>query len=402
MLAIFNFFKKIHIRITEGFIREGEYGSSVKIGIMFISLYLWIIQVIYCFSIGLPIDSMICLAAVVLISIALTMYKYTNIHEAVVFNSIVFVTVFAILAANFNAGMQVNPTMMFFCVVPLFGIPLTGFKRGVLWTFLSIGISMISMFLANKLNYSWNELNPDQWFNVGLTNLFTGPVLTLGIFGYYYLANKKLSQKLVDNNKKLSSYYAQKEKLLRIITHDVSRNVALLSSNLELLKENEKIPSDYDFMFGYIYNIKNILLNSTALDQQNKSNLGVINVENLIELIQIEHKEYLEYKKLLIKVNVQEKFMVPVNKESFKINVLGNLISNAIKFSNKNSSITVSVFTNKIEIENTGLKFSPRTNVPGRGSGFGLPIVREFSAVNGLDFNISANGDVTTATISKN
>lgn len=386
MLKVVSLVSKIHNYFINYSANSNE--ERLRIGVSLIAIYMWPTQIIYCFSIGLYIDSAICLAAFVFKIILLFLNKKQLLGLNISFHLMTLVTILAILGVNINAGMVVNPSLMFFCVIPMFAIPLCGLKWGSVWSIISILVSTLCMILAKVYNFSWNEFNPEQWYHVGLTNLTAGPILFLGLFGYFYFKNDILSKEIIDSNNNLSRANQQNEKILKVMTHDIGRNVALLSSNLELLMEEDTLAKEHESLLQYSSNIKKILLNSDILSYQNQSNFEIINVRSLINVIKLEFKDILVQKKIRLQIEEVSKFSVRVNKETFQVNVLGNLISNAIKFSAAKSIINITISKKEILIKNVNDQNEIKAK---KGAGFGIPIAKEFlkPANLSLDFNQS-------------
>lgn len=388
-----------HMSLIYFFSNPLESRDSLKIGICLISIYMWVIQTTYCLSIGLYNDFIICLTEFIFLMMILFLLKYTRINSDLCFNIAIFTTILALLGANINAGMGVNPSMMFFCAIPLFAIPLCGFKKGVYWSLFSMVLSATCMALAKKYNFSWNEFDEKQWYNVGLTNLFSGPLLMLGIFGYYYLMTEKLSGIIAEKNKILEKRNVEKDNLVRVLTHDISRNVSLLSSNLEMENKGLSDTNTPSMVRHYLENIKTILKTSPEIKDSLRSTKQLLDHDSLKLYVEKSFAREANQKQVKVKTRIFDKFSIPIIQEHFELHIIGNLVSNAIKFADTDSEVFVDIYNDHVSVENHGIPYTPDQEVAGRGHGFGLAIVREFSHVNGLQFHIESQNRKTTASI---
>ncbi len=395
MQKLANFLIELHIRFTQSFKRDGAPNEGVKIGICLIALYMWGFQVVFCFALGIYIDSLICLIDLIGISVLLFLYKAKIGKSDTIFGLICFLTVLGLIGVNVNAGMQVNPSMMFFCAVPLFSIPLCGFKWGTIWSVVSMSVSSLLMFLAHTYTFTWNEFNKEQWYQVGLSNLSSGPILMLGIFGYYYLTNKRLSNELLEKRLSLELQYRENEKLFRILSHDVGRNVALLSANLEILDANKQLPSRARMSLKYITNIKKILLNNSSSKDEDSPLKEQIDFESILNDCLAGFQSKINERNLSVNYIKKSDFSPLVNPVHFRVHLLDNLISNAVKYCFEGSTIEVVSEESKVTITTQGIEFDPGATHQEKGSGFGLPIVREFSRLNNLELIIETSGTQT-------
>ncbi|MEJ2437076.1 MAG: ATP-binding protein, partial [Sulfurovaceae bacterium] len=90
--------------------------------------------------------------------------------------------------------------------------------------------------------------------------------------------------------------------------------------------------------------------------------------------------------------------------------VIDNLLSNAMKYSKRDSKITITLKDGKIEIEDEGIGIDEtemlhihelyyQGNSESEGKGIGLAIVKKFCDKNGIDFAIYSKKDQGTKVI---
>jgi signal transduction histidine kinase len=211
------------------------------------------------------------------------------------------------------------------------------------------------------------------------------------------------TKELETSNTNLSELNNRQHKLIRIIGHDIKGPIGNMALALQIMLEDkdnfdlsllEKIKSTAD--------ASHILLNDLLLWASTNSEIKTEEI-NLKELVYNVCK-VLELNALHKQINFVYKGF---NNHDFIINgkkryvetCLRNVLSNAIKFSNQNSQITillkdfsdcieliiedkgVGVPKDKIEEFNSGKKLNSSLGTQGeRGTGFGLEFVRDFMA----------------------
>jgi len=231
------------------------------------------------------------------------------------------------------------------------------------------------------------------------------PELVIGIFTDI-TDIKKVEELLIQEKNKLLAANEAKSKLVSILSHDLRSPFATILNYLQLL--NERFDIFDDIKKKEIINI---------VYETSKSSLNLI--ENLLEWVRSD-SDKIQVKKLKVEINGFLKQQLDVFENSAKLKnitfelsgeknlmintdlnllstIIRNLVSNAVKFSHKNSAVYIDY--NKVDnmivfsIKDTGIgmnqeqinnlfsvshSFSRRGTSGERGTGFGLKIVKEY------------------------
>ena len=194
--------------------------------------------------------------------------------------------------------------------------------------------------------------------------------------------------------------------MFSIIGHDLINPFNALLGFSELLRENidvaskEELKSYANVMYHSSHTlfdmVQNILTWSRA--QQNKivSYPEMVNLHDLVNLVFDAQHQHATSKEIQLVNNVPKNLEVYFDRNMLEI-IIRNLISNAIKFSNKNSTIKINVRINHqkvtviIKDEGIGMSrekvdnlFNPDHNIKTtgtsdeKGTGLGLLLVKEF------------------------
>ena len=206
--------------------------------------------------------------------------------------------------------------------------------------------------------------------------------------------------------------------LLKIVTHDVANPLTVIHGMSEallnfgelepkaasILKKINKSSNDIRDILERVKNIQ--VMKSNQL----KVNLGPVSLKEIFSQVQETFETRLHVKGLKINSTIEgmEDIIIIAEKTTFRNDVINNLMSNAIKFSNSGDEILMTArvdgSTAKIMVEDRGIgmskslmvkafddfKETSRLGTEGEeGTGFGLPIVKYLMA--------SYNGDVAVS-----
>ncbi len=250
---------------------------------------------------------------------------------------------------------------------------------------------------------------------VGVVAFLIALLLFLGISRYKLLR---------DLNRKLSKEIESKNKLFSIIAHDLNNPVGAISSVSEFLRtdyndiaeedKKELVDSIADASKNIQLMIGNLLNWARSQREGIKINKSELNAKELLENIAESYKFLAKKKSIEIIVDVPENLSILADKFVTET-ILGNLVTNAVKFSSKNNKIILSARINKksavLEVQDFGMGMSKDTidliinkdksftslgTDKERGIGLGLQIVKEL--VNLHNSRISIASEVNKGT----
>lgn len=233
-----------------------------------------------------------------------------------------------------------------------------------------------------------------------------------------YKNTVSLLGELENQSNELEKIVEEKSQLLRIVSHDIANHANIISFCLELVLEDNNLNSkDRDSIERAIKSssILNKILNSVQLlkiSNIEEIHLGPVDLDAIFLSLKSHFRDKLHSKKLVFECrNNLPKSMSPrAEAASLEFNVLGNLISNAIKFSQKNSIIKLeaNLVDNRILIsvsdQGVGLSAEERNNLFNsktkashdgtmgeKGTGFGLGIVKNYVEIYGGKLSVHQN-----------
>lgn len=235
---------------------------------------------------------------------------------------------------------------------------------------------------------------------------------------------KKFENDYEIQNKKYESLNASKDKLLKIIAQDlnaqlvslmtISKNVA---SKIDVVDMNE-LQNGLEMIFETCSLVNRLLENLLHWAQiQMKTvdvNLIEYPIESFVNDIVFSFKKELEHKMIDVKVNVAGNPLCQFDSNIMKF-VLMNVLSNALKYSNKHDNITIGIKPvkdkNFLFIKDFGIGIKPKMldfifdvhnkfQEPGTdgeaGTGLGLALCKEYMNLMGKNFYLESNRGVGT------
>lgn len=222
------------------------------------------------------------------------------------------------------------------------------------------------------------------------------------------LLNKQ-SQEITEQAENLQRLNEDKNKLLSIISHDLRSPIGNLKSLLSLFGQGGISQDEFKIFSNHLHtnvdslhqNLENLLQWSYSQMEGIKVNPRLFDVTMVVEEQVNFFSENLSNKNVSIKSTLPKPTFVYADENHISI-VIRNLVSNAIKFSNKGGEIVISaqICTDKIAIgvKDTGLgmdsqklsklfrndaHFTERGTAGEKGTGLGLTLSKEFVEKNG-------------------
>lgn len=295
-------------------------------------------------------------------------------------------------------------------------------SREIIYTTLPVGDYRLILRASNNDGYWTDEITlhtftikPPYWQTAWFILLVIGFIGTI-VFGMYWYRLKNirkmnvLLQKKVDertselrmSNRELKEMIEEKNKLQRVLAHDLRNPFTAILGYIDLLKNNykrEKNKENLEIMEMLLDSGRNTLNLLENLLHWSSSKSGGLKIELKPVNIQILVDEAIEsteaqatFKNIKVKSHFHDPLFVEAD-QNMILTVLRNLISNAIKFSGRNESVNIYYEENESEIiisvSDNGIgikkeifsseKLITKTGTSGeKGIGIGLQICKEF------------------------
>jgi signal transduction histidine kinase len=293
----------------------------------------------------------------------------------------------------FTGGFRSN-ILIWFGFLPFLAGMTTGKMAAFIWSVLSMTASLI-FFVAELDGYPFPQLITQTGF------LWTQALLSYGwlIAGYivvvaYLLLKEKKEQDIDKKNHQIRD-------LLRVLCHDIVNPLSSILSrvDLEKLHHSSKNLDRIEKSAKQISDIINSVRQMEAAESGKSANgIEALNLKDCLQRSLAQMEERLTAKQLVIQNHVNEDIYISGYRVGFETQVLGNLISNSIKFSSIGQKIQISskcLNSEKVELRiqdyGTGIPAdimkiifdasapTTRQGTEGEsGTGFGMPIVRAF------------------------
>ena len=266
-------------------------------------------------------------------------------------------------------------------------------------------IIVILLFLAGHFGLLPHDILPTFFKNSMIISSYIGLDILVAIFT---ITTVRLFSK---KNTELLKSREQKENLLRILCHDLNNSLAIVILSAKMASKTA--PSEVDKHLGYwkkvtmASSLQVDLINLVKEIEAAESGkavikLSIVNVRELLSVVEEIFSDKLIDKNIKIKIvyDSSEDIFVLAERVSLLNNVLNNIISNALKFSNSGDIILINVkkITNQviIEIKDQGIgmpdhikqnlfsKSYPTTRIGTngeKGTGFGMVLMNTFMQI---------------------
>ena len=281
---------------------------------------------------------------------------------------------------------------------------------------------LAEMKTLNKLKEQEIIDNKLLYTKIGVAVLF----IIIIILTFVEWANRK--KRYLDNltQKSKRTILEAKGQFLENMSHEIRTPITSILGYLSLLKEESLIlDKRLNYTNSAIDNIKKMMgsldnfLNLTSLEGGSKfKNVETsINISNFIQDIKTTFTANLEIKKikLYFKTNAEDSLMINYDIESLTI-IVNNLISNAIKYSNSNTSIYLTLFFEESKLrlmvkdEGFGISENEKETIFSRfyrtenntsNSGFGIGLSLTNNLIKKLNGKISLETAVNVGSVFK-
>ncbi len=272
------------------------------------------------------------------------------------------------------------------------------------------------MIVARLVMLAFTAILLLKLYNLLPSNLFTDYAFHIGttvevIIVYFGLAhrmkNLETEKDMAQQNERLATVRLDWfNTLVRVITHDMSTPISVISTSVDLelrrnqpsssLKRNlERIQRAVNQQYDLVGHVREMIAVTTG-----KKTLDCVPIElqKKLDAILLNFAERIEVKQLQVQLDKpEEPLFVLAEATALEHTILGNFMSNAIKFSKEGETIRIQLFrddeTAVIRFEDHGIGIPPElidklfdptkaTSRPGtaneNGTGFGLPLAQVY------------------------
>jgi signal transduction histidine kinase len=241
---------------------------------------------------------------------------------------------------------------------------------------------------------------------INISTMLLSTVVIYFVSRFFYREETMVKNQLEE----LSSSNAN---LLSVISHDLGSSIAVVKNSLATLHHSQR---SYDRIVDTVNIMEGIISDTRKLNAigQGKQVLEVCEVfpAVLISNVFTDLEEMASAKKIKLKYesDFEEDFSILCDEKSLRSSVLANLLTNAIKFSHPNKTVTVKTWCSDnnqlvITVSDSGIgipqqmiddlfDFSRPTTRNGtdgeQGTGFGLPIANMYIELYGAELNVES------------
>jgi signal transduction histidine kinase len=386
---------------------------------------MWAYAIVAFFAISSPVPGIVGFACALTHSLSPLLFRVTNksiIPTNVLLTAgIVHQATFAFFSGGFDSNI-----IIWFGILPMIGGVICGRRGGLTWLFLTVAVAFV-YFVLQLSGFEFPYLISKQG------RVWSQALL---VFGWIFLSSTIVIvyAELRHNTEKLLHEQSKKiDDLFRVLFHDLANPLGRIAIGLSIAKRNlpqgennrgleiAKLASDS--MMEITQNIRKMYAVSKG-----KANvdLTLIPLNTAVKYIMEVYASEMEKKKIRLTYHFEknEGLNLLVEPVSFNNQVLGNVVSNAIKFSPANSEIILTAYPVSqgkfaVEIKDNGIgmpqilisqlfDLNKKTSRPGTngesGTGFGMHIMKSFVEMYGGELSIEsleAKADIPSGTTIK-
>lgn len=360
-----------------------------------LSLLFFIFSMNYLFSGDSSIAAIQMIVSVIAISAWFVFRKTKSVTLSANF-IMFFGAISGFLRAKMMGGIA-SPAFIVWPIIPVFTVILMPALNSAFWTALYIGYAVYFDWAAQQGIVFPTKLSMESLSKVRIFAIILVDVVCFAVVLYFKNVSMKY-RKIIQKQKE------EKANLVRVLSHDLSTPLSVLTLSLDLqARFPDKAQSVSEKMNRAIESIRNILSQVRELESvdSGKTQLEIspVRLQEVLEEIRFLQSQKFLDKNLdfVVDFQVSSDVKVLAEKSSLTYQVLNNLVSNAIKFSDPGSMIklTISEENNSIfvQIKDAGVgipadllgsifdpkKQTTRDGTQGeKGTGFGMPIVRSY------------------------
>lgn len=305
----------------------------------------------------------------------------------------------------------ITSPMLYWFLAPLLG---SGFMLGSRWMAFWGGLLVFNylvLFIFNFLNLILPfqiVLNAHMHLIFHLSSLI-GVVSLVMIFAWSYIdITQQYNQEIQESNDRNSF-------LLKILNHDLANPIIVLDLYTKKLSQDnfEEIKTK---LRKSLKTVVDILNSARTIDKFHISEIELedIKLKEVVSETLPELEELFSEKKINFLLDIPDDTRVKISKNIFSNQILKNLLTNACKFSIPNSNVSIIYKDNNLIVRDTGIGIpedligtlfdyksnNSQTGTMGeKGTGFGLPIVKDCCDKMNIQISVTSNEKGTDFTL---
>jgi signal transduction histidine kinase len=362
-------------------------------------ILMWSYAFLAFLSLSTPVPGLVGITCSIIHSLTPFLFRFTNnaymISNIMIGSAMVHQATYSYYSGGFDSHI-----LIWFGILPLLGGIIAGKKGVICWAVITsivaagFGLLEFSNHSFPQVEMPWGHMTAQALLVFGLIFLITSIIYVMLVL------NENQEKLLAEESKNI-------EDLFRVLFHDLANPLNRISIGLSIARRQSSAESKNngieiatkasDSMMEITQNVRRMYFVSKG---QLNSDLNYFSLNDSVEYIQKLYANELEKKNLRIEYDFKryQGLMLLVEPVSFKNQVLGNAISNAIKFSNPSSNIIIRTYPceshfHALEIVDTGVGIPPalmnslfdvskKNSRPGtageNGTGYGMHIMKSF------------------------
>ena len=372
---------------------------SHTVAVLSTGLLMWAYAFLACFTISSPIPGIIGIVCSTVHLLSPLLFRISNnaflISTIMIGSGIVHQGTFGFFSGGFESHI-----LIWFGILPMLGGIIAGRKAAVQWGIVCFLWAGFYLYL-DITGYQFPDLISRQGHLIAHAFL---------VFGWIFLSTSIIYVLLIlnESKEKLLAEQGQKiDDLFRVLFHDLAGPLSRISIGLNISRKETEVEHK-EMGLEIAAKATNAMLEITQNVRKMyavrkgkvSTDLSYCSLNECVEYLEKLYAAELEKKNIKIDYDFKKHqgLSLLVEPVSFKNQVLGNALSNAIKFSSPSSRITIKAYPSTqnffvVEIKDSGIGMSEslinslfditkKTSRPGTagepGTGFGMHIMKSF------------------------
>lgn len=418
---LFQFVAKTRIKENDIDLRDVH---TTLVMVLSTGLFMWAYALLAYFTISSPVPGLVGIICATVHLLSPLLYRYFN-RSYCVSNIGLFAGVIHQGTFTYYTGGFMSHVLIWYGIIPVLGGVISGKKGATTWLIITLFISTI-FFILHMTGYQFPNLiskDGELWTHALL--VFGWIILSSTIVIVYAGLRENTERILQQQGKKIDD-------LFRVLFHDLANPLGRISIGLTIAERTlpesqtnrglEIAKTASESMLEITQNIRKMYAVSKG-----KANvdLSMTTLNSTMDYIKRVYSPELDKKNIQLHYdyNKNKDVRLLVEPVSFNNQVIGNIVSNAIKFSPANGEIHINTYSAEnetviVEIKDNGIgipkslvaqlfDISKKTTRPGTdgepGTGFGMHIMKSFVEMYGgqvqIDSVESINGAPSGTTV---